>query len=387
MLGILQRTLSTTYCSSPCNVRRLRMIIGVIREPDNEARVSLLPDAVQVIVGLNNRVLVEQGAGASAFVSDEKYRAAGAEVVSRQEVLSGCRGLLAIHPLSEAELDQLSASTFLLGVYQPLVNQAYIQALQQRSLVGFSMDSIPRITRAQSMDVLSSMSTVSGYKAVLLAAAHLPRFFPMLMTAAGTVPPAKVLVLGAGVAGLQAIATARRLGAVVEAFDTRLSVKEQVESLGAKFVEVEGAVEDKAAGGYAVEQSDDFKQRQHEAIHRHVAKSDVVITTALIPGKPAPKLITTAMLDDMRAGSVVVDLAAVTGGNCEVTKNNETVVYNSVSVIGSSVLPSTMPEDASRMYGKNVVTFLKLLLKDGEPAINLDDEIIRGTRVTGDATA
>lgn len=359
------------------------MIIGVMKEPDGEARVSLLPDAVQTLASLNNRILVEQGAGASACVSDELYRAAGAEVVSRREVLSRCGGLLALHPLPETELDLLPASTFLLGVYQPLVNTEYIRALEQRSLVGFSMDSIPRITRAQSMDVLSSMSTVAGYKAVLLAAAQLPRFFPMLMTAAGTVPPAKVLVLGAGVAGLQAIATARRLGAVVEAFDTRPSVKEQVESLGAKFVEVEGAVEDKAAGGYAVEQSDDFKQRQRELIHKHVVKSDVVITTALIPGKPAPLLITKAMLDGMRAGSVIVDLAAVTGGNCEVTKNDETVVYNGVFVVGSSALPATMPEDASRMYGKNVVTFLKLLLNNGELVINLDDEIIRGTRVTG----
>lgn len=359
------------------------MIIGVLKEPDGEARVSLLPDAVQLLAGLNNRILVEQGAGASAFAHDEKYRAAGAEVVPRREVLAGCQGLLAIHPLPEAELDLIPTSTFLLGVYQPLVHTEYIRALEQRALVGFSMDSIPRITRAQSMDVLSSMSTVAGYKAVLLAAAHLPRFFPMLMTAAGTIPPAKLLVLGAGVAGLQVIATARRLGAVVEAFDTRTSVKEQVESLGAKFVEVEGAVEDKAAGGYAIEQSDDFKQRQRDVIHRHVAKSDVVITTALIPGKPAPLLITKAMLDDMRAGSVVVDLAAITGGNCEVTKNNETVVYNGVSVIGSSVLPATMPEDASRMYGKNALTFLKLLLNNGELVLNLDDEIIRGTRVTG----
>lgn len=358
------------------------MIIGILKEPDGETRVSLLPDAVKTLVG-HNRILVEQGAGAAAFAADERYREAGAEVVSRQEVLSNAQCLLSMTPLSISELDTFPPSTFLIGLYQPLLQPGYVQELKRCSLVAFSMDSIPRITRAQSVDVLSSMSTVAGYKAVLLAAASLPRFFPMFMTAAGTIPPAKVLVLGAGVAGLQAVATARRLGAVVEAFDTRPSVKEQVESLGAKFVEVEGAVEDKAAGGYAVEQSDDFQRRQRELIHRHVAKSDVVITTALIPGKTAPVLITKAMLDDMRAGSVIVDLAAVAGGNCEATRNNETIVYNGVTIIGSSALPATMPEDASRMYGKNLTTFLKLILKDGEPALNFADEIVRGACIAG----
>lgn len=358
------------------------MIIGILKEPDGETRVSLLPDAVKALA-VHNQILVERGAGVPAFATDGQYEAAGAGVVSRPEILSAAQCLLSISPLPVSELDTLAPSTILIGLYQPLAQPDYVQQLEQRSLTGFSMDSIPRITRAQSMDVLSSMSTIAGYKAVLLAAAHLPRFFPMLMTAAGTIPPARVLVLGAGVAGLQAIATARRLGAVVEAFDTRPSVREQVESLGAKFVEVEGAVEDKAAGGYAVEQSEDFKRRQSEAVHRHVVKSDVVITTALIPGKPAPRLITTAMLDEMRPGSVVVDLAAVAGGNCEVTKNNETVVYNAVTVIAASTLPATMPEDASRMYGKNLMTFLNLIVKDGEPAPDFDDEIVRGTCIAG----
>ena len=248
----------------------------------------------------------------------------------------------------------------------------------------FSMDSIPRITRAQSMDVLSSMSTVSGYKAVLLAAANLPRFFPMLMTAAGTIAPAKVLVIGAGVAGLQAIATAKRLGAVVEAFDTRPSVKEQVESLGGKFVEVPGAVEDKGAGGYAVEQSEEYKKKQSEMLEKSIIKSDVVITTALIPGRKAPILITKAMLEKMKSGAVVVDLAAANGGNCEGTQNNETVSIDGITVIGNSALPSTMPQDASKMYSKNVQNLLKLLLKEDKLNLNFEDEIIKGTCITHD---
>lgn len=358
------------------------MIIGILREPDGEARVSLLPDAAKTLIALNNQVLVEEGAGARAFASDEDYRKAGAETASRRDVLARCGCILALHPLSAHDLDHLQPSCILIGLYQPLVNREYVQALSARPITAFSMDSIPRITRAQSMDVLSSMSTIAGYKAVLMAASHLPRFFPMLMTAAGTVRPAKVLVMGAGVAGLQAIATARRLGSVVEAFDTRPSVKEQVESLGAKFVEVEGAVEDAAAGGYAVEQSEAYKKAQADAVFRHVQKSDVVITTALIPGRPAPVLITKEMLNAMRPGSVVVDLASAAGGNCEGVCNNETTVYNGITIIGASALPATMPEDASLMYGKNLTTFLKLILKNGEPAIDFSDEIVRGTCIS-----
>ncbi len=355
------------------------MIIGILREPASETRVSLLPDAAKAMIAISNEVLVEEGAGAGAFASDEDYRKAGAIPASRRDVLTRAGCVLALHPLPASDLDLLQPSSLLIGLYQPLVHRDYVQAFAGRHVTVFSMDSIPRITRAQSMDVLSSMSTIAGYKAVLLAASHLPRFFPMLMTAAGTVPPAKVLVMGAGVAGLQAIATARRLGAVVEAFDTRPSVKEQVESLGAKFVEVEGAVEDAAAGGYAVEQSEEYKQKQADMVFRHVQKSDVVVTTALIPGRPAPRLITTAMLDVMRPGSVIVDLASAAGGNCDVTRNGETVVYNGISVIPAAALPATMPEDASRMYGKNLTTFLKLILKNGEPVLDFGDEIVRGT--------
>jgi NAD(P) transhydrogenase subunit alpha len=287
-----------------------------------------------------------------------------------------------IMPLSESERKGLTEGKFVIGVYQPLVAKELMTEIDSQGITLFSMDSIPRITRAQSMDVLSSMSTVAGYKAVLLAASQLPRFFPMLMTAAGTIAPAKVLVIGAGVAGLQAVATAKRLGAVVEAFDTRPSVKEQVESLGGKFVEVPGAVEDKAAGGYAVEQSEEYKKKQSEMLEKSIVKSDVVINTALIPGRKAPILITKGMLQQMKPGAEVVDLAAANGGNCEGTVNEQTVVVEGVTIIGSSTIPSTMPEDATKMYSKNVQNFLKLLLKEDKINLNFEDEIIKGTCIT-----
>ena len=242
------------------------------------------------------------------------------------------------------------------------------------------MDMLPRTTRAQSMDVLSSQANIAGYKAVLLAANMYPRYFPMFMTAAGSIPPAKILILGAGVAGLQAIATARRLGAVIEVFDTRPAVKEEVMSLGAKFVEVEGAADASSAGGYAVEQTEDFMQRQKAKIAESVAKADVIITTAQIPGKKAPILITTEMMELMKIGSLIIDLAAATGGNTEFTKNNETVIHNGVSIIGNSALPCTMPADSSKMYGKNVLNFLQLLInKEGVMNLNFEDDLIKGT--------
>lgn len=360
------------------------MILGILKEPSPETRISLHPEAVKVLTGSGNKVLIEKGAGEYAFLSDEVYKEAGASVQSRAEVLDAAEMIFQINPLEPEEQKKLSKGKYLIGVYQPLVAKDLMKALAETGVTLFSMDSIPRITRAQGMDVLSSMSTVSGYKAVLLAAASLPRFFPMLMTAAGTIAPAKVLVIGAGVAGLQAIATAKRLGAVVEAFDTRPSVKEQVESLGGKFVEVPGAVEDQGAGGYAVEQSEEYKQKQSEMLEKSIVKSDVVITTALIPGRKAPVLITKSMLDKMKAGAVVVDLAAVNGGNCEGTENNKTVTISGVTIIGNSVLPSTMPEDASKMYSKNVQNLLKLLLKEDQINLNFEDAIIKGTCITHD---
>jgi len=358
------------------------MVLGVLKEPSPETRVSLHPDAVKALVAAGNKVLVESGAGNSAFLSDGLFQEAGAEIATRTSVFTQAEMIFQISPMEETEWKTLASGKILVGIYQPLVARELMAEMSKQGITLFSMDSIPRISRAQSMDVLSSMSTVSGYKAVLLAAANLPRFFPMLMTAAGTVPPAKVLVIGAGVAGLQAIATARRLGAVVEAFDTRVSVKEQVQSLGGKFVEVPGAVEDKAAGGYAVEQSEEYKQKQSEMLEKSIVKSDVVITTALIPGRKAPVLVTNAMLKQMKPGAVVVDLASVNGGNCEGTVDNETVRIEGVTIIGSSALPATMPEDATRMYSKNLQNFLKLLLNNDQLNLNFEDEIIKGTCIT-----
>jgi len=360
------------------------MILGILKEPSPETRVSLHPEAVKVLTASGNKVLIEKGAGESSFLSDATFIEAGAEVKERKEVLKNAEMIFQITPLGAEEHQLLTKGKYLFGIYQPLFSKELMETLAATGVALFSMDSIPRITRAQSMDVLSSMSTVSGYKAVLLAAANLPRFFPMLMTAAGTIAPAKVLVIGAGVAGLQAIATAKRLGAVVEAFDTRPSVKEQVESLGGKFVEVPGAVEDKGAGGYAVEQSEEYKQKQSEMLEKSIVKSDVVITTALIPGRKAPILITKAMLEKMKSGAVVVDLAAANGGNCEGAINNETVTIDGVTVIGNSALPATMPQDASKMYSKNVQNLLKLLLKEDQLNLNFEDEIIKGTCITHD---
>ncbi|HNI25361.1 MAG TPA: NAD(P) transhydrogenase subunit alpha, partial [Leptospiraceae bacterium] len=282
-------------------------------------------------------------------------------------------------PPTAEEISKLRPGLAIMGVYSPLSNFQLIKTLAEKNISVFSFDMIPRTTRAQSMDVLSSMSTISGYKAVLLAASSLPRFFPMLTTAAGTIAPARALVLGAGVAGLQAIATARRLGAVIEAFDTRPEVKEQVMSLGAKFVEVEGAKDASGAGGYAVEQTEEYKQRQAQAIHKSAAKADIIITTALIPGKRAPILIMEDTVREMKRGSVIVDLASAGGGNCQMTEPGKTVTAHGVTVIGHTNLPATMPQDASRMYGKNVINFLKNMIKGANWEINFSDDIVAGT--------
>jgi NAD(P) transhydrogenase subunit alpha len=269
------------------------------------------------------------------------------------------------------------------GVYQPLYNPQQMQQWATEGLTVFSLDMLPRTTRAQSMDILSSQANISGYKAVLLAANLYPRYFPMFMTAAGSIAPAKVLILGAGVAGLQAIATAKRLGAVVEVFDTRPAVKEEVMSLGAKFVEVEGAADASTAGGYAVEQTEEYRQKQQQRIKESVAKADIVITTAQIPGKKAPVLITEDMLDGMRQGSVIIDIAAATGGNTPFTRNNETVERKGVKIVGNSNLPASMPSDASKLYGKNILNFLQLITsKEGQLFLNWDDDLVKGSCIT-----
>ena len=357
------------------------MIIGVLKEPSPETRVSLLPEHISILKKWNVEVFVETNAGINAFANDQKYADAGAKIVTRNEVLQSSDLVLSMYACSTSETDNLK-SKIVLGVYQPLSNASLMKELAEKNITVFSMDMLPRTTRAQSMDILSSQANIAGYKAVLLAANLFPKYFPMFMTAAGSIPPAKLLILGAGVAGLQAIATGKRLGAVVEVFDTRPAVKEEVMSLGAKFIEVEGAADASKAGGYAVEQSEDFMQRQKAKIAESIAKADIIVTTAQIPGKKAPILITTPMLESMKSGSVIIDLAAATGGNTEFTKNDETVVHNGVSIVGNSNLAATMPSDASKLYGKNILNFLQLMIdKEGKFNLNFEDDLVKGTCV------
>jgi len=354
------------------------MTLGILSEESGEHRVALTPDAVPGLLKSGfQKIVVQRGAGANAFFSDAAYEQQGATVADLSEVLKSANMLARISTPSPDLLTQIAPHQTLIGQMNPLAQPDLVAALVKSGATFFSLDMVPRSTRAQAMDVLSSMATVAGYKAVLLAATHLPTFFPMMMTAAGTIKPAKVLILGAGVAGLQAISTARRLGAVVEAFDVRAAAKEEVLSLGAKFVEVAGATDDKAAGGYAVEQTDEFKQRQAQLIHDHAVMADVVICTAQIPGRKAPLLLRKATVEAMKAGAVVVDLAASSGGNCEVTENAQTIRHGGVTIIGNSALPSTAPKDASAMFGKNVVNFLKLFFdKSGAYSLNFEDDII-----------
>ncbi len=355
------------------------MIIGVLKEPVTETRVSLLPEHILLLKKWKADVVVEDNAGVPAFAVNQKYIDAGATIASREQVLESADIILSINEPTDIPPDLLQ-SKVLLGVYQPLFNASGMLPLAAKGATIFSIDMIPRTTRAQSMDVLSSQANIAGYKAVLLAANLFPKYFPMFMTAAGSIPPAKMLILGAGVAGLQAIATGRRLGAVVEVFDTRPAVKEEVMSLGAKFIEVEGAADASKAGGYAVEQSADFMERQKAKIAESVAKADIVITTAQIPGRKAPILITSQMIEAMKNGSVIIDLAAATGGNTAVTKNDETVIYHGVRIVGNSKLPSTMPSDASKLYGKNILNFLQLIIdKDGGLNLNFEDDLVKGT--------
>ena len=359
------------------------MIVGIVKEKVGESRVSLLPEQAEFLIKRKVTVLVETGAGDSAYAKDESYSAKHISVTSRTEVLSTADLVLSMHPITADDLGKLKPGAILLGVYQPLFNLTLMKEWAGKGVTSFSLDMIPRNTRAQSMDVLSSQANIAGYKAVLLAAESFPRYFPMFMTAAGSIPPAKVLILGAGVAGLQAIATARRLGGVVEVFDTRPAVKEEVMSLGGKFIEVKGAADVSKAGGYAVEQSAEYQQKQSQKIAEAVAKADVVITTAQIPGRKAPVLITKAMLQSMKNGSVIIDLAAATGGNTELTENDTTVNFNGVRIIGNSNLPSSMPYDASKLYGKNVTNFLALMIdKEGKLNLNFADELIKGTCIT-----
>jgi NAD(P) transhydrogenase subunit alpha len=351
------------------------MQIGILKEREDK-RVSIIPDTVQKLVDEKNSLLVEKEAGAESFFSDTDYQNAGARIVKRDDLFKNADMIISINPVSDSESKKLKKGCTYISSFQPFSNETILKILSDAGVTAMSLDMIPRISIAQTMDVLSSMASISGYKAVLLAGNHLPRYFPMLTTAAGSIPPAKVLILGAGVAGLQAIATARRLGAMVEAFDTRLAAREEVQSLGARFVEVEGAKDDKSAGGYAVEQTEEYKKKQKDLIFDHIVKSDVVISTALLRGKPAPTLITKEMIEKMRPGSVIVDLAAIAGGNCELTKKGEITEYNHVTIIGIPELSSTVPMHASQLYSKNIHNYLKVFLKEGTLDLNMENEII-----------
>ncbi len=361
------------------------MKIGILKESPGENRVVMLPETVSSLMDQKAEVLVEKDAGLRSYAPDGAYEDIGARIESRSNILKNSDILLMIHPLKRDELKKLRKEQILIAVFNPFFNLDLVKEIAEMGLLTFSMDLIPRSTRGQAMDILSSQATVAGYKAVLTAAGISGEFLPMFMSAAGTIKPSKVLILGAGVAGLQAVATARKLGAVVHVFDVRAAVKEEVMSLGGKFVEVEGAKDDAAAGGYAVEQTEDFKKKQQQAIHDQSVKSDIIISTAQIFGREAPVLIKKETVEQMKPGSVIIDLAASTGGNCELTKDGELYEHNQVKILGKSDFPSDMPTDASRMFGKNVLNFLNLIINE-EGGLNLDyeDEIIGQTCLTRD---
>lgn len=359
------------------------MRFAIPREREiGEARVAAVPDTVRQLIKKGHQIFVEKGAGALAFISDQEFQAAGAQIAPDEKTLfQNADCILKVQPPTAEELELFREGQALVSFLWHLRNRELLLKFAHRKITAFSMDAIPRITRAQSMDALSSMATIAGYKAALLAAAHLPKFFPMLTTAAGTIRPAQGLIIGAGVAGLQAIATARRLGAVVEAFDTRPAVKEQVLSLGATFVDLGAhAAQDKY--GYAKEASQDELAHQQKMLHERLKLADFVITTAQIPGKPAPRLILRNMLADMKPGSVIIDLAAESGGNCELTSAGETVVENNIAIAGPLNLASTMPLDASRMYARNQLALLAELTSDKGFTFDWANEVVKETCVT-----
>ncbi len=367
------------------------MRIGVPCETfPGERRVALIPDIVPALAKQDHEVVVQAGAGMGAGITDAMFKAKGAKIVAdRSELFSSAEVVLQVRSLGanpeagRADLDLMKSSQTIIGFCDPLSAPQSAKELASKGVTSFSMELMPRITRAQSMDALSSMATIAGYKAVLLAADTLPKMFPMFMTAAGTIKPAKVFIMGVGVAGLQAIATAKRLGAVVSAYDIRPAVKEQVESVGGKFVVLDldsGQSEDK--GGYAKAMDEEFYRKQRELMAKVVAGQDVVITTAAVPGRKAPILLTKEMVQGMPPGSVIVDIAAERGGNCELTRCGETIVEHNVTIIGPANLPATVPYHASQMYAKNITTFLAHLVKEGKLELDLEDEITSGTLIT-----
>jgi H+-translocating NAD(P) transhydrogenase subunit alpha len=364
------------------------MVIGVPSETvQGERRVALVPETVAKLVKAGSTVVVERGAGNAASFLDGAYEEAGASLASDAAELYATADLIVkVQRPSEVELALTRPGQTLIALLAPLGDPASVEAYAVRKINALSMDAIPRITRAQAMDVLSSQANIGGYKAVLIAAELLPRFFPMLTTAAGTIPPAKVLILGAGVAGLQAIATARRLGAVVSAYDTRSVVKEQVQSLGATFLALDLGVEGEGAGGYAKALTPEQETKQQELLAQSIAGQDVVITTAAVPGRRAPLLITDAAVRGMKPGSVIVDLAAETGGNCELTQPGKVIVVHDVTIVGTANLPSTMPYHASQLYSRNVYALLLLLIKEGALDLNMSDDVIKGTTLVHEGT-
>ena len=361
------------------------MIAAVLKETiSGEKRVAATPKTVKELINSGITVRVQSAAGEHSFFSDQDYQNAGAEVVTEiTDLLNGVDIVLKVAPATLEEMDAMPNDVTYISLFQTTKRAEQVRKLSAKNITGFSMHLIPRTTLAQSMDAISSQANIAGYKSVLIGAAHLPVYMPLLMTAAGTIPPAKVLILGAGVTGLQAIATAKRLGAQVESFDVRPEVKEEVESLGAKFVAVESDGNDGVGeGGYAKETSEDYKIRQREMIKKHIAKSNLVITTALVPGRPAPLLIPTEMVDGMKPGSVIMDLAAENGGNCELTKGGEIINYNGVMIDGTINLPSSMQVHASQLYAKNIFSFVNYLIKEGQLNIDEEDEIISGAMFT-----
>jgi NAD(P) transhydrogenase subunit alpha len=362
-------------------------VLSILKETGpHERRVAASADTVKRFRSLGLTVLVETGAGANSGISDDDYKNAGAEIkANAAECVSGAQIVLTVAPPPPALIDALPAQALLVGTLSPYNNRALLERCAARNVTAFAMELMPRISRAQSMDVLSSQANLAGYRAVIDAVATLGKATPMMMTAAGTVPPAKILVLGAGVAGLQAIATAKRLGAAVSAFDVRPAVKEQVESLGAKFIEVpsEETAAAETKGGYAKEMSEDYKRRQSALIHETLKKMDVAICTALIPGKPAPVLITEAMVKDMKPGSVIVDLAVASGGNCPLSRPDEIVRAGGVTIIGHTDMPSRVAADATPLYARNLYNFVATFFnKEKQLAINFDDELVKGTLLT-----
>ncbi|MFY0624723.1 MAG: NAD(P) transhydrogenase subunit alpha [Reichenbachiella sp.] len=354
------------------------MKIGVLKCTE-ENLVAAVPKVAAKYIKNDAKVLIEKGAGSNSNYEDQSYTDLGVELASRKEILTGCDIILTYSGIEPSEVSSINKNALVIGKFNARVESDLIKALKENKLRAFSLDLLPRSSIAQSMDVLSSLASLSGYKAVLTAADNFPGYLPMMTTSAGTIPPAKVMILGAGVAGLQAIATARRLGSIVEVFDVRSAVKEEVQSLGGKFIEVEGATENAAAGGYAVEQTEEYIQKQKELIHQTALKADIVITTANIPGRQAPQLIEKRTVEGMKAGSVIVDMATASGGNVDLSKDDQTVDVDGVKIIGDSKLYNQMGAQSSLVYSNNVFNFLQYVLKEGIENIDYESDIVSNT--------